>query len=323
MNRSSAHSARKAQLGMTVALGAAIALGGGLALVTSHNAHGTPLRAEAPEPVAELAAQTDPPAEPAAATLNGSVLETLAVSKYTYLRLATVNGEIWAAVPSVAVAIGTRVAIANATRMVDFESATLKRTFKVIYFGTLAAPSAAPVAPKFSPADALDDDEQDLPPGHPDIGATSPNSAPTEAQAAQALPPGHPDLGADTAHGGPAPVAASAPAFAVVPVLPAGGKNGHTILQLATLGGKLAGQRVRVRGQVTKVTPNVQGHTFFHLRDGSPGAPGPATDLIVTSSLEPKRGEVATFEGTLRADVDIGIGYHYPLLLENALIVSE
>jgi hypothetical protein len=71
------------------------------------------------------------------------------------------------------------------------------------------------------------------------------------------------------------------------------------------------------------VTAGVQGRTFFHLRDGKPSDPGPASDLLVTSSSTPERGQVATFEGTLRADADVGIGVTYPILLENALLIAE
>jgi len=80
---------------------------------------------------------------------------------------------------------------------------------------------------------------------------------------------------------------------------------------------------VRVRGQVTKVTPDVQGRAFFHLRDTETSSQGPATDLVVTSVATPERGQVATFEGILRADDDIGIGFKYPVLLENATVVDQ
>ena len=56
---------------------------------------------------------------------------------------------------------------------------------------------------------------------------------------------------------------------------------------------------------------------------GKPGDPGPASDLVVTSDSTPERGQVAIFEGILRTDVDIGIGYHYPILLENAVLIAE
>ena len=324
MTQTTASAARKAQLGMTAALGAAVVLGGALALVNSHAAHATSVRPEVLEPRAAVQPQpAAAPVEDTSAALSGAVQETLAVSKYTYLRLSTATGEVWAAVPAATVAVGSQVAIANATRMADFKSSTLNRTFKEIYFGTLSTPSAPTAAGhKFSPADVLDQDEQELPAGHPDIGASG---GPGPVNDSDPLPPGHPDLnGAPAIAPGNAPSPHGAPAAAVAlaadPIAPARGDNAHVISEL---NGKLAGHRVRIRGQVTKVTPGIQGHTFFHLRDGNPGGPGPATDLAVTSSLEPQRGQVATFEGVLRANVDIGIGYSYPLLLENATLVAE
>lgn len=307
----------KASTGMTIALGAAIALGGALAVFNAHDARGTTVRAEVlaatPAPASEAAS------EPVGSALSGSVLETLPVSKYTYLRLSTSSGEVWAAVPSASVVLGTQVAIENATAMPDFKSTTLNRTFKLIYFGTLAS-AAASAGPAFSPADILDEDEQDLPAGHPAIGAASVTSL--EGDDSRALPAGHPDIGTATPHGGSGD-ATPEPSLPALNIAPARGGNAHNITELGALRQKLAGQRVRVRGQVTKVTPHVQGHTFLHIRDGNADSGGSATDLVVTSTAEPERGQVATFEGTLRSDVDIGIGYTYPVLLENAVLVGE
>ncbi len=41
------------------------------------------------------------------------------------------------------------------------------------------------------------------------------------------------------------------------------------------------------------------------------------------SAVAPQRGQVAIFEGTLRADDDIGIGYKYPVLLEDATVIDH
>jgi hypothetical protein len=48
-----------------------------------------------------------------------------------------------------------------------------------------------------------------------------------------------------------------------------------------------------------------------------------AADLVATAVVAPQRAEVAIFEGTLRMDVDVGIGYKYPVLLEDATIVGQ
>jgi len=305
---------------MTAVLGIAVAAGAGSALFNSHAARATSVRAEPPMAPEAAPAAPATEAESPSASVSGSVLQTLPASKYTYLRLATPNGEVWTAVPAASVAVGSRVTVENAARMTAFKSATLKRTFDVIYFGTLAAAAARQAAvPGFSPMDVLAEDEQDLPAGHPQIA----NPAPGPVDDTAPLPAGHPAIDGASAspHAGSADVAV-APLPAVT-VTRASGGNAHVISELSAQRERLAGQRVRVRGQVTKVTPDVQGHTFFHLRDGKSDDPSPATDLVVTSNATPARGQVATFEGTLRADVDIGIGYRYSILLENAVLVAE
>jgi|GEM_PF-65556 hypothetical protein len=329
MNRASADSAKKSDRRMTVVLALVVAAAIAIALATTRTTRGAGVRADEPPPPTPVAAE---PAEAPAAqdgALSGEVLETVPVSKYTYLRLRGSDGEVWAAVPSASVAIGSRVTISNATRMDDFKSATLGRSFKVIYFGTLSAPSSATTGdsldPKFPVGDEQDvDPDQKLPPGHPDIGASAAPGALADDSAA--LPSGHPDIGGNAAgnaspHGGMGDSAGEA-ALPMPRVARAAGSIGHVISELAANRQKLAGQRVRVRGQVTKVTPDIQGRAFFHLRDDN-ASKGPATDLVVTSVVAPTRGQVATFEGTLRADDDIGIGYKYPMLLEDAAVVEE
>lgn len=83
--------------------------------------------------------------------VKGEVLEVQEVESYTYLRLKTSEGETWAAVGKASVAKGAQVVIENAMTMNDFESKSLKKTFKTIIFGTLggagisAAHAAKPV----------------------------------------------------------------------------------------------------------------------------------------------------------------------------------
>ena len=62
---------------------------------------------------------------------------------YTYMRLKTANGEVWAAVQKVAVKKGSDVTITNAMAMNNFESKTLKRKFDVIFFGNLGPATGA------------------------------------------------------------------------------------------------------------------------------------------------------------------------------------
>lgn len=86
-------------------------------------------------------------APPAAAPLRGEVLETIDAGTYTYLRLKTPGGEIWAAVLSTPVRKGAQVTIESPMVMTNFESKTLKRKFDRIIFGTLGtAPPSVPGA---------------------------------------------------------------------------------------------------------------------------------------------------------------------------------
>src|SRR5512139_485385 len=70
-------------------------------------------------------------------TLKGKVLERIDAAPYSYLKLSTATGEVWAAVPQTAVGSGTEVTVADAFPMQNFQSKTLKRTFEQVYFGTL------------------------------------------------------------------------------------------------------------------------------------------------------------------------------------------
>ncbi|MCX7193932.1 MAG: nucleotide-binding protein [Proteobacteria bacterium] len=80
-------------------------------------------------------------------SVKGEVLEVRDVESYTYLRLKTSEGETWAAVGKTPVKKGALVTIENAMVMNNFESKSLKKTFKTILFGTLAAtPAAMPAA---------------------------------------------------------------------------------------------------------------------------------------------------------------------------------
>lgn len=95
-------------------------------------------------------AQAAPP--PPAASLSGEVLEARNVDSYTYLRLKTASGEVWAAVPTTTVAKGAQVTIARPMVMENFESKSLKKTFDKITFGTLEDPAAKLGSPHGKPA---------------------------------------------------------------------------------------------------------------------------------------------------------------------------
>jgi len=80
-----------------------------------------------------------------ARSVKGEVLEVREVDPYTYLRLRTKDGEIWAAVNRAPIKKGAEVTIENAAVMSNFESKSLNRKFDRIVFGTLAGTATGAV----------------------------------------------------------------------------------------------------------------------------------------------------------------------------------
>lgn len=93
---------------------------------------------------------TDPTA------LTGTVLEVKEVESYTYLRLKTASGEVWAAVTKAAVKTGEEVTLGKVSVMTNFESKSLHKTFPTIYFGSLVGGGSAMPAGHPAPAASAD-----------------------------------------------------------------------------------------------------------------------------------------------------------------------
>ncbi len=94
-------------------------------------------------------------AVPAAASgVSGEVMEVLDVESYTYLRLKTASGDVWAAVPTAKVKKGAKVTLQNPMTMTNFESKTLKKKFDTILFATLAGGDSAAASAPSAPAAA-------------------------------------------------------------------------------------------------------------------------------------------------------------------------
>ena len=77
-----------------------------------------------------------PPAGQGAPTVTGPVLETMNAASYTYVRVKTDAGDVWAASSEFKVAVGDRITVALEMPMENFHSQTLKRDFPLIYFTT-------------------------------------------------------------------------------------------------------------------------------------------------------------------------------------------
>ena len=93
--------------------------------------------APAPQPMAPMMGSAPMGEAPAAGpTATGTVVETMDASTYTYVRVKTATGDIWAAANQFKVAVGDQVVVPLNMPMQDFHSGTLKRTFPTIYFAS-------------------------------------------------------------------------------------------------------------------------------------------------------------------------------------------
>lgn len=95
-------------------------------------------------------------------------------------------------------------------------------------------------------------------------------------------------------------------------------ENGHTIAEVHAQRTTLSDRRIRVRGTVVRRTDGILGKSFLHLWDGSAAPDTHADDLTVTTTEEFQIGETVEIEGSLLLDQDLGLGYRYTSLLDEA-----
>jgi hypothetical protein len=239
------------------------------------------------------------PDAPSAPTLEGTVLETISVPNYVYLRLATSDGtEQWAAVNEAEIRVGQRVQVRDAQLMEKFTSNTLKRTFERIYFGALVSPG---------------DQSKDTAAGATPNPHVASDATAADASNLHGMPGANP-------HADPTAMGDN---VAVGQISKASGPQGKTIAQVFAEAPRLTGKVVRVRGVVVKSTPKVMGRTFLHLRDGSGSKTAEDFDLAVTTPALPAVGTTVLLEGTVKTNVDFGSGYRYRVLLEDAREVTD
>jgi hypothetical protein len=218
---------------------------------------------------------------PSANVLKGKIVEKLDAEPYSYLKLTTEKGEVWAAVPKTDKGKGAEVTIGGAMPMQDFESKTLKRKFELVYFGTLGdAPGPMQM--------------QGAMPGAPE-GASPPANMAAQHAAAAA---------------GPADVGS-------VKVSKASGADARTVAEIYAQRTALKEKGVSVRGKVVKFNEGIMGRNWLHIRDGS-GTAGKDNDLTITTADKAAVGDVVLVKGKVQVDKDFGAGYSYPVIVEDA-----
>jgi hypothetical protein len=221
-----------------------------------------------------------PAAGQAVQTATGTVLETLDASNYTYVRVKTASGDLWAATATFKVAVGDRVIVPLEMPMENFHSQTLNRDFPLIYFTSRIGREGEPT---------------------PQMPAMAPAHAP---------------VGGSAAGAGATPGASVTQV--TEPIQPAPG--GTTVANVWANRMSLAGKTVTVRGKVVRFNGGIMGRNWIHVQDGTGVAADGTNDLLVTSDAATKVGDVITVTGKVAIDKDFTAGYAYAVLIEGAKV---
>ncbi len=116
-----------------------------------------------------------------------------------------------------------------------------------------------------------------------------------------------------------AAMTAAAPALDLSNIRKAEG--GYTVAELFAKKADLAGKEVVVRGRVAKFTPEVMGKNWLHVRDGTGGAG--TNDVTVATTATAAVGNMVLVRGKLTPDKDLGFGYRYDIIIEDATVAVE
>ncbi len=209
---------------------------------------------------------------------SGTVTFAKNAGGYTYLKVKEAGKEKWLAALPMSVAVGDKVEYAGGDTMKDFKSKAMDQTFDSIHFV-----SRIHVVNKDMPKDDIHKGMAGMP--------------------------------MDDVHKGVKPEAgkvATAPKQGEISK-PRGGK---TVAELYSEKDKLNGKKVTARAKVMKVSKNILGKNWITMSDGSGKAPD---DKIVVATLEtPAIGDVLTASGVLKTNVNLGAGYLYKVVIEDA-----
>jgi hypothetical protein len=234
-----------------------------------------------------------------ASGLPGEVLEVVQGGGYTYLKVRTGNGDLWVATSEVKVDVGATVVVPRGTKMTNFKSKALNRTFDAIFFvenikGAEPVKTAKPASPS----------------------ASAPTSAPSS--------------GPTSAAGGPNPhteKAVSPGAKTEKPKVEVSGLSvpagGLSIVDLFAQKASLSGKKVKVRGKVVKVNNEIMGKNWVHIQDGTGEVSKSNHDLTITTLSKVEVGQTILVEGTFVTDKTFGAGYSFPVLIEDAQCTVE
>lgn len=209
------------------------------------------------------------------------VSEVIHTSNYTYLRAKEEDSEKWFAIPLKEVKVGETYYHGASMEMKNFASKELNRTFETIYF--LEGISSTPVrAENILPAQDPEEDHHHI----------SDNSQTVKTGTGAVTDKKNIKIETE--------------------------KGSVSIADLFAGKKSFEGKKVSVKGQVTKFSTGILNKNWIHIQDGTEH--GGKFDLTITSDQKVNIGDIVIFEGKITLDKDLGHGYFFELIMENAIL---
>lgn len=218
----------------------------------------------------------------------GTVIYTKNAENYTYIRLKEADKKIWLATSPIQVSVGDPIEYVGGDVMKKFESKAMNKTFDEIRFVTRI---------RVVNNDPLPDNKAMASIPHPKSGT---KEDPKES-------------------------AVDAPKNSPVAPTPKKGeiiKTGKekTIEEIFSGREQLKDRPVTLRGKVIKVSRNILKKNWITLADGTGMAPDDRIVAVTTDLVT--LGDVATVTGILKTNVNLGAGYKYKVLIDDAEIAK-
>lgn len=223
--------------------------------------------------------------------LTGTVIFTETAGNYTFIELKQEEKKLWLASAPFEVAVGDQIEYAGGVPMSDFHAKALDRTFEEILFLTNIR-KVVDEPEEGAGAAVMPDDDL-----HRNLDPQAPAGMP-----------------ADDLHRNLAPQAADTALPTAGEVTRAAGDL--SIAELYEKRADLNGKTVSLRAKVIKVSNNIKGKTWLTLADGTGAAPDNVLRVVTGGNAQ--IGQVLTVRGIVRVDVDLGAGYKYKLLIDEA-----
>jgi hypothetical protein len=101
------------------------------------------------------------------------------------------------------------------------------------------------------------------------------------------------------------------------------GPEGQTVGDVFSQKLKLKDRKVAIRGKVVKVNSNIMGKNWIHIQDGTGNLQAKTNDLTITSQGSAAVGDTVLVKGVVTTDKDLGMGYFFPVIIEDAIILKQ